>query len=267
MRSYQDQVELAANADADRAGIASSVPVQGPRPRWRPRLDTLPTKAAIAFDLQATDASRQAELESLAPSVGLTTISGDPHHFQLASMSMPARPGTPQAANPSNPIYEGLVARGYSPVQAYALMGNMQQESNFSPGANNQKEGAYGLLQWRQDRRANLESFAALARQAGQRSQHPTGFHSLRADQGLGSRKFRCLSRVQRCRLGQCRVEENTFVMATTAKARDSSIPRRSPAARSRLLAQPEARHKPAATGKVFWGLNLRQMTRILARC
>jgi hypothetical protein len=74
---------------------------------------------------------------------------------------MIARPGQEQAANPSNPIYDGLIARGFSPAQAYALMGNMKQESEFSPGANNPKEGAYGLIQWRLERRADLENFAA----------------------------------------------------------------------------------------------------------
>jgi hypothetical protein len=75
--------------------------------------------------------------------------------------AQPARPGQAQAANPSSPIYDGLIARGFSPAQAYALMGNMKQESNFSPGADNPGEGAHGLIQWRQDRRTNLQNFAA----------------------------------------------------------------------------------------------------------
>jgi hypothetical protein len=74
---------------------------------------------------------------------------------------MIARPGQEQQANPSNPIYDGLIARGFSPAQAYALMGNIKQESGFSPNANNPGEGAFGIIQWREDRRANLERFAA----------------------------------------------------------------------------------------------------------
>ena len=73
----------------------------------------------------------------------------------------PARPGAPQAGSPSaQTIYQGLVARGFNPAQAAALTGNIQQESNFSTGANNPGEGAYGLIQWRLDRRDNLNAFA-----------------------------------------------------------------------------------------------------------
>lgn len=53
-----------------------------------------------------------------------------------------------------------LVDQGYSPVQAAAIAGNIQQESSFNPNNLNQGEGAYGLIQWRQDRRQALEDFA-----------------------------------------------------------------------------------------------------------
>ena len=58
-------------------------------------------------------------------------------------------------------IYQGLIARGFNPAQAAALTGNIQQESNFSTGAWNPGEGAQGLIQWRLERRANLNNFAA----------------------------------------------------------------------------------------------------------
>lgn len=58
-------------------------------------------------------------------------------------------------------IYQGLIARGFNPAQAAALTGNMQQESNFSTGALNPGEGAFGLIQWRNERRDNLNNFAA----------------------------------------------------------------------------------------------------------
>jgi hypothetical protein len=63
------------------------------------------------------------------------------------------------AASP-NTIFSGLLARGYSPVHAAALAGNMQQESAFDPTNVNQKEGAHGLLQWRLDRWNGLQDFA-----------------------------------------------------------------------------------------------------------
>jgi len=55
---------------------------------------------------------------------------------------------------------EGLIARGFSPVQAAVLAGNIQQESGFNPEAYNAKEDAYGGIQWRLDRKANLEQYA-----------------------------------------------------------------------------------------------------------
>ena len=53
-----------------------------------------------------------------------------------------------------------LIGRGYQPPQAAALVGNMMQESSLNPSALNQKEGAFGLMQWRLDRRKALEDFA-----------------------------------------------------------------------------------------------------------
>lgn len=46
-------------------------------------------------------------------------------------------------------------------MQAAALAGNIQQESGFNPAAVNAAEEAFGLLQWRLDRRKALESLAA----------------------------------------------------------------------------------------------------------
>lgn len=64
------------------------------------------------------------------------------------------------AENPGEFIFRGLVDRGYSPVHAAALAGHAVQESGGNPSALNEKEGAFGLLQWRLDRRDNLQRFA-----------------------------------------------------------------------------------------------------------
>ena len=56
--------------------------------------------------------------------------------------------------------YRGLIERGFSPVHAAALVGNMVQESGLNPAAINAKEGAYGLLQWRLDRLQRLRDMA-----------------------------------------------------------------------------------------------------------
>lgn len=47
-----------------------------------------------------------------------------------------------------------------TPVQAAGIMGNMQQESGFSPTAENKKSGAYGIIQWLGSRRTALEDRA-----------------------------------------------------------------------------------------------------------
>ncbi len=68
------------------------------------------------------------------------------------------------ATSPSLPspgdIVTYLTGIGYSPVQAAAITGNIEQESGFNPNSLNQKEGAYGLLQWRGPRLDALKSFA-----------------------------------------------------------------------------------------------------------
>jgi hypothetical protein len=58
-------------------------------------------------------------------------------------------------------IIDGLIARGMSPVQAAAVVGNMRQESGLNPHAVNAAEGANGLIQWRLDRWDGLRNFAA----------------------------------------------------------------------------------------------------------
>lgn len=57
-------------------------------------------------------------------------------------------------------IVQALIARGYSPVQAAALGGHILQESGGNPNSLNEKEGAHGLVQWRNDRWDNLQKFA-----------------------------------------------------------------------------------------------------------
>ena len=54
-----------------------------------------------------------------------------------------------------------LTQNGFSPVQAAALAGNMQQESGFDPTNLNKGEGAYGLIQWRGDRLQGLKNYAS----------------------------------------------------------------------------------------------------------
>lgn len=57
-------------------------------------------------------------------------------------------------------MVRGLMDRGYPAHQAAALAGHFLQESGGNPSALNKDEGAFGLSQWRLDRRTNLEAFA-----------------------------------------------------------------------------------------------------------
>lgn len=72
------------------------------------------------------------------------------------------------ANNNGQYVYDGFIARGFTPVQAAVLAGNMQQESSFNPNAYNANEDAFGGLQWRLDRKTGLEAYAkATGRPAG----------------------------------------------------------------------------------------------------
>lgn len=63
-------------------------------------------------------------------------------------------------ASRSQKYIEGLILRGFSPAQSAAIAGNFQAESAGDPNAFNAGEGAYGLMQWRLDRKTGLENYA-----------------------------------------------------------------------------------------------------------
>jgi hypothetical protein len=73
---------------------------------------------------------------------------------------MPYYGGTPMAADPGF-LMQRLMANGMSRAQAAAVLGNLQKESGLASNNVNKDEGAYGLMQWRGDRFANLQNFAA----------------------------------------------------------------------------------------------------------
>ena len=57
-------------------------------------------------------------------------------------------------------VYQFLKKCGYNDIAAAAILGNIQQECSFNSGIPNaQGSGAYGLIQWLNDRRANMESY------------------------------------------------------------------------------------------------------------
>jgi hypothetical protein len=73
---------------------------------------------------------------------------------------MPYYGGTPMAADPQM-LMDRLMKNGYSRAQAAAILGNLQRESGLHSNNVNKDEGAYGLMQWRGDRFAALQQFAA----------------------------------------------------------------------------------------------------------
>lgn len=64
-------------------------------------------------------------------------------------------------SNNEEKVWNYLVGNmGLSAVQAAGIMGNIQQESGFSPTIVNKRSGAYGLIQWFAGRETNLENYA-----------------------------------------------------------------------------------------------------------
>ena len=84
VRSLEDQKQLYANYIAGQQGQPLPFPSRGAVP-LAATPGTSEHEKGLAFDLQASDPSKQAELMSLAPSVGLRTLGAkDPNHFELA---------------------------------------------------------------------------------------------------------------------------------------------------------------------------------------
>lgn len=106
------------------------------------------------------------DLSGSAPAMQPTLASSVP-----ILMDQPADPEV-QVASTVDPsyLYAGLIKRGLTPQAAYATLGNWKQESEFNSSALNPGEGAYGLDQWRLDRRDKLD---ALAKKAGKNPSDP----------------------------------------------------------------------------------------------
>ena len=59
-------------------------------------------------------------------------------------------------------IHDFLVGKGLSDEATAGIMGNIQQESNYSPTATNESSGAYGIFQWLGNRKTSLENYAKI---------------------------------------------------------------------------------------------------------
>ncbi len=57
-------------------------------------------------------------------------------------------------------VFDTLTSQGMPAHIAHGVLGNLKQESGFNSGAYNEKEGAFGLGQWRGGRLENLKRYA-----------------------------------------------------------------------------------------------------------
>lgn len=64
-------------------------------------------------------------------------------------------------ASNASTIWNFLASKGLGPIQIAGIMGNLDVESGFNPGAPNPAEGAIGIAQWEGGRRTALQQFAA----------------------------------------------------------------------------------------------------------
>jgi hypothetical protein len=185
-RTYSDQQQLYANYQAGRAGKPLPYPDRGAvalaaRPGYSPH------ESGVAFDLSPSDPSRRGEMDTVARSLGLATVAGDPGHYQLASWhggkaaDVPATGSTTMATDSAQPVdfrnsvYQTLIGKGLSPQQAMGAMYSLMGESGhgLDPGSFNPKDpgGAMGFAQWVGPRREGLQ---AVAKSIGTSETDPT---------------------------------------------------------------------------------------------
>lgn len=62
-------------------------------------------------------------------------------------------------ANNERAVYGYLQEAGWNDAQIAGALANISQESGFNPQAYNANEGAYGICQWRGNRKDNLDTF------------------------------------------------------------------------------------------------------------
>ena len=67
-----------------------------------------------------------------------------------------------ETTNNMDIIHDFLVGKGLSDEATAGIMGNIQQESNYSPTATNESSGAYGIFQWLGSRKTSLENYAKI---------------------------------------------------------------------------------------------------------
>lgn len=141
-RTYQDQQQLYANYQAGRAGKPLPYPDRGPV-ALAARPGASPHEFGVAFDTGLHGAALDAA-NKLAPSLGLSTVGGDPGHFQLADWhGGSAAPAAPARINPGLTVNTSPLAGSHSQfIQDYAR--SIGLDPNLALGIAN----AEGLKAW-----------------------------------------------------------------------------------------------------------------------
>lgn len=86
---------------------------------------------------------------------------GQPTEELQRLKSLGTAPTPEKTALRADNAFQELTKRGVSPIAAAGIVGNLAQESNFTPFAVGDKGSAFGIAQWRLERRDALTRFAA----------------------------------------------------------------------------------------------------------
>jgi hypothetical protein len=139
------------------------------------RRATSPENAADAFMTIVEnpgilrDGVRESEARKAMQDFGNIPADAVPTASQSVSGTRCCPPGgsgapgaTAEGSDPETTIWNYLVGEmELSSTQAAGIMGNIEQESGFSPTAENPSSGAYGIIQWLGGRLTGLESLAS----------------------------------------------------------------------------------------------------------
>lgn len=119
-------------------------------------------------------------------------LSIDPNTPQLAQPMPYVAPPTIQLAEAGSidpsVLFGENKALGWGDIQNNILLGNMKQESEFRPGVVNPKEGAQGLLQFRDSRLDDLKAYALATN--SDCTDHSTQLKFIRQEMGFGDPKL-----------------------------------------------------------------------------
>lgn len=119
------------------------------------QVGALADKAAIR---EGDAGGRAAALDAALPSAGLDPVRAARDRDRRSGDHL--YPNSVNQSGNARRVRGFFEARGYSPEAASAIAGHLQQESGFDTGAIGDGGTAFGLAQWRLDRRTALARFA-----------------------------------------------------------------------------------------------------------